>query len=120
MHHDHPELVKDQYWDEVFPPDLPHTLASEPFKEQHPLPSTANIAVSTPGQEIIAPPSAVKVDGFGDMQSGIVFTAKPSSATLKASGASQASNLGSTVPGNTRKSKLFLFCFLRCSVLRIL
>ncbi|XP_065159768.1 bestrophin-4-like isoform X2 [Atheta coriaria] len=103
MHHDHPELVKDQYWDEVFPPDLPHTLASEPFKEQHPLPSTANIAVSTPGQEIIAPPSAVKVDGFGDMQSGIVFTAKPSSATLKASGASQASNLGSTVPDSMQR-----------------
>lgn len=45
MHHEHPELVRDQYWDEVFPSELPYTLASEPFREEHPLPSTANIAV---------------------------------------------------------------------------
>jgi len=26
MHHDHPELIKDQYWDDVFPMELPHTV----------------------------------------------------------------------------------------------
>lgn len=46
MHHEHPELIRDQYWDEVFPSQLPYTLASEPFREQHPQPSTANIEVS--------------------------------------------------------------------------
>lgn len=24
MHHDHPDLVRDQYWDEVFPNQLPY------------------------------------------------------------------------------------------------
>ncbi|ENN77029.1 hypothetical protein D910_05536, partial [Dendroctonus ponderosae] len=48
MHHDHPELVRDQYWDEVFPPELPYTAAAaaaESMRNTHPLPSTANIAV---------------------------------------------------------------------------
>lgn len=29
MHHEHPELDRDQYWDEVFPQELPYTLAFE-------------------------------------------------------------------------------------------
>lgn len=48
MHHDHPELVRDQYWDEVFPQELPYTAAAaaaESMRNTHPLPSTANIAV---------------------------------------------------------------------------
>lgn len=46
MHHEHPELLKDQYWDEVFPNELPYTIASERFREEHPEPSTAKIEVS--------------------------------------------------------------------------
>ncbi|XP_036324152.1 bestrophin-1 isoform X3 [Rhagoletis pomonella] len=46
MHHDHPELIKDQYWEEVFPNELPYTVASERFREEHPEPSTAKIEVS--------------------------------------------------------------------------
>ncbi|XP_037821535.1 bestrophin-2 isoform X1 [Lucilia sericata] len=46
MHHEHPELIKDQYWDEVFPNELPYTIASERFREEHPEPSTAKIEVS--------------------------------------------------------------------------
>lgn len=45
MHHDHPELLKDQYWDEVFPNELPYTIAAEKFRENHPEPSTAKIEV---------------------------------------------------------------------------
>jgi len=45
MHHDHPELLKDQYWDEVFPNELPYTIAAERFRENHPEPSTAKIEV---------------------------------------------------------------------------
>ena len=41
MHHEHPELIRDQYWDEVLPTELPYT--EETQKEMHPLPSTANI-----------------------------------------------------------------------------
>lgn len=44
MHHEHPELIKDQYWDTILPADdLPYT--EENLREQHPLPSTANIEI---------------------------------------------------------------------------
>lgn len=39
MHHEHPELLRDQYWDEVYPSELPYI--SEAKKEKHPEPSTA-------------------------------------------------------------------------------
>lgn len=92
MHHEHPELVRDQYWDEVFPQELPYTLASEPFREQHPLPSTANIATNQ-GEFFI--PSSLKID---DLQyDGINFTAKPGS--LRRAGSSKIS-MGASVPGN--------------------
>ncbi|CAN7945952.1 unnamed protein product, partial [Ixodes hexagonus] len=31
MHQNHPELLKDQYWNDVMPPELPYTLASKQF-----------------------------------------------------------------------------------------
>lgn len=43
MHHEHPELIKDQYWDTILPEDLPYT--EENLREQHPQPSTANIEI---------------------------------------------------------------------------
>lgn len=36
MHEEHPELLKDQYWDEVVPRDLPYTLASECYRKSEP------------------------------------------------------------------------------------
>lgn len=66
MHHEHPELIKDQYWDEVFPTELPYTVASEPFRERAPQPSTANIAVSAAEGELLAPPSSLKIEGDMD------------------------------------------------------
>ncbi|KAF6200465.1 hypothetical protein GE061_004908, partial [Apolygus lucorum] len=36
MHEEHPELLKDQYWDEVVPKDLPYTLASEHYRRHEP------------------------------------------------------------------------------------
>lgn len=49
MHHEHPELIKDQYWDEVFPNELPYTVAAEKFREEHPEASTAKIEISENG-----------------------------------------------------------------------
>ncbi|XP_058976711.1 bestrophin-4-like [Musca domestica] len=43
MHHEHPELVKDQYWDDVYPNELPYE--SEAKREQHPEHSTAKYDV---------------------------------------------------------------------------
>ncbi|XP_054274966.1 bestrophin-2 isoform X1 [Macrosteles quadrilineatus] len=36
MHEEHPELLKDQYWDEVVPKDLPYTVASEHYRKYEP------------------------------------------------------------------------------------
>lgn len=86
MHHEHPQLVRDQYWDEIFPQELPYTLASEPFREKHPEPSTANIYVKNHEAEPIIPPNSVKIDDGvpynNDMNSApITFTAKTSDST---------------------------------------
>lgn len=43
MHHEHPELIRDQYWDTVLPDELPYTPDTEAMREPPPLPSTANI-----------------------------------------------------------------------------
>lgn len=93
MHHEHPELVKDQYWDEVFPQELPYTAESEPFRDSHPLPSTANIAVVPNDADFT--PSSLKIDGmqsYADMKSDpIMFSAQPRKG-------SQNSIFGSSVP----------------------
>lgn len=87
MHHEHPELIRDQYWDEVFPVELPYTAAAQPFREQHPEPSTAGIQLSAAQQELH--PSSVRIDEMvpesypvkfrsdiaDDAASGIHFTA---------------------------------------------
>lgn len=36
MHEEHPELLKDQYWEEVVPKDLPYTVASEQYRREEP------------------------------------------------------------------------------------
>ena len=33
MHAEHPELVKDQFWDEGIPDELPYTIAAEEFRQ---------------------------------------------------------------------------------------
>ncbi|XP_022119951.2 bestrophin-4 isoform X2 [Pieris rapae] len=63
MHHEHPELVKDQYWDEVFPSELPYTIATENQREEHPEPSTARVAVPLRQRSMVTVnPSSVKID----------------------------------------------------------
>lgn len=53
MHSEHPELIQDLYWDEVFPQELPYTIASEQFRREPPQGSTANIEVSEQDQEFL-------------------------------------------------------------------
>ncbi|XP_015363789.1 PREDICTED: bestrophin-2-like [Diuraphis noxia] len=77
MHHEHPELIRDQYWDQVFPTELPYTVAAGE-RERHPEPSTANIAVSDADAEYSLPPKGCD-DGQAidddDANSGIHFIA---------------------------------------------
>ncbi|XP_060649346.1 bestrophin-2 isoform X4 [Drosophila nasuta] len=74
MHHDHPELLKDQYWDEVFPNELPYTIAAERFRENHPEPSTAKIEVPKTAA-MPSTMSSVRIDEMADDASGIHFSA---------------------------------------------
>lgn len=101
MHHEHPELVKDQYWDEVFPQELPYTAASEAFRDTHPLPSTANIALRPHEQEFLGP-SSLKIDDMQGYADGgpITFSAKPRNIGSVRSRGSQ-SSIGTTVPGRS-------------------
>ncbi|KAI5634321.1 bestrophin, RFP-TM, chloride channel domain-containing protein [Phthorimaea operculella] len=62
MHHEHPELLKDQYWDEV-PAELPYSIATENQREDHPEPSTARVAVPARQRSMVTvAPSNVKID----------------------------------------------------------
>lgn len=44
MHQEHPELIKDQYWEEVFPNELPYTDESK--RPVPPEPSTAKLGIA--------------------------------------------------------------------------
>jgi len=46
MHSEHPELIRDQYWD-MNQFDLPYTTASEPYKQEPHIGSAADIEVPT-------------------------------------------------------------------------
>lgn len=53
MHNEHPELIQDIYWDEIFPTELPYTIAAQEFRTEPPQGSTANIEVPTEEQEFL-------------------------------------------------------------------
>lgn len=53
MHSEHPELIQDMYWDEIFPQELPYTVASEQFRRDPPQGSTAHIEVPDAEQEFL-------------------------------------------------------------------
>lgn len=36
MHEEHPELLRDQYWEDVVPRDLPYTVAAEHYRRAEP------------------------------------------------------------------------------------
>lgn len=61
MHHEHPELIKDQYWDEMFP-EIPNTIASQNIKDSIPLPSTANVEPKKGEEETVPTQSSVIIN----------------------------------------------------------
>lgn len=75
MHNEHPELIKDQYWDEIFPNELPYTVGSVNNKEEVPQASTANIEVKKRAAEVIpVAPSQLNMDDMvGKSSSGVVY-----------------------------------------------
>lgn len=78
MHHEHPELIRDQYWDEVFPTELPYTVATENQREEHPLPSTAKIEVPEVQREMVTvTPSAIKIDEMDSQDQSVSYKFAP-------------------------------------------
>jgi hypothetical protein len=55
MHYKSPELVKDIYWDEIVPPDLPQTIASLKCHNTPPGTSTDLLQIPIKEQEIVYP-----------------------------------------------------------------
>lgn len=62
MHEEHPELLKDQYWEQVVPQDLPYNIASERYRRTEPQGSTASLKVN-PSESVYADLSSVKRHG---------------------------------------------------------
>eukprot|EP00102_Acyrthosiphon_pisum_P008689 XP_003245657.1 PREDICTED: bestrophin-1-like isoform X2 [Acyrthosiphon pisum] len=54
--HPEPRLIRDQYWNQVFPTELPYYTVASGERERHPEPSTSNIAVSDADAEYSLPP----------------------------------------------------------------
>ncbi|XP_070494089.1 bestrophin-4 isoform X3 [Chironomus tepperi] len=113
MHHDHPELLKDQYWDSVLTTDLPYTIASMGNREEPPAPSTANIEIKKGGGDIVTAPSMAKMEDMDndDNASGIHFTAsgRRRNASGSASNTSMHSVAGTMSRVNTVTSLLKRF-----------
>lgn len=62
MHEEHPELLRDQYWEEVVPKDLPYTVASEHYRREEPKGSaeTYKIKQSDAMYANLMPPTSVQ------------------------------------------------------------
>ncbi|XP_046997814.1 uncharacterized protein LOC124613197 isoform X1 [Schistocerca americana] len=73
MHQEHPEMVKDQYWDEVFPAELPYTAAAKQYQTGPPPHSAENVEVSLDQAEFMPLETVVEEpqderDEMGDME----------------------------------------------------
>ncbi|XP_077302048.1 bestrophin 2 isoform X2 [Arctopsyche grandis] len=53
MHEEHPELLRDQYWEDVVPRDLPYTLAAEQYRKGEP-PGSADHYKVPPSESVYA------------------------------------------------------------------
>ncbi|XP_047482780.1 bestrophin-2-like isoform X2 [Penaeus chinensis] len=84
MHNEHPDLIQDMYWDEIFPQELPYTVAAEQYRKEAPQGSTFHIQVPDEEQDFL-PLVEEEEDGeddesLRDEEKGQSPTKKPSSA----------------------------------------
>lgn len=109
MHHDHPELLKDQYWDEVFPNELPYTIAAERFRENHPEPSTAKIEVPK-NAAMPSTMSSVRIDEMVGNANGATAAAPDVKVPLASLAQVPAQSSGQVpVPGSDQQSVTYEF-----------
>ena len=59
MHAEHPELIRDQYWDSILPDELPYTGAGAAIRSEPYMGSTVHLAVSAQPSDLgtFAPPT---------------------------------------------------------------
>ncbi|XP_026475443.1 bestrophin-3-like, partial [Ctenocephalides felis] len=71
MHEEHPELLRDQYWEEVVPRDLPYTVASEHYRRHEPPGSADRYKVSNADSMYanLMPPVRKHDDVYADYES---------------------------------------------------
>lgn len=75
MHEEHPELLKDQYWDEVVPKELPYTVASEHYRKEEPKGSAENYKVKASDAlyaNLLTPRKTVVEDMYADYVSKLL------------------------------------------------
>lgn len=78
MHQEHPELLKDQYWDEVVPKELPYTVASEHYRREEPKGSAEKYKVKAQDAvyaNLIGPRKTTIDDMYADYVS-IIYVSK--------------------------------------------
>lgn len=76
MHEEHPELLKDQYWDEVVPKELPYTVASEHYRKEEPKGSADHYKIKTQDAmyaNLITPRKTIVDDMYADYVSLYYF-----------------------------------------------
>lgn len=71
MHEEHPELLKDQYWEEVVPQELPYTVASEHYRRSEPKGSAETYKVK-PSDAMYANIITSKRQNFDDVYADYV------------------------------------------------
>ncbi|XP_069976707.1 bestrophin-2 [Penaeus vannamei] len=76
MHNEHPDLVQDLYWDEIFPPELPYTYASEQYRRGPPMGSTANLVIPQEEQEILPVLDEVPEEGDVEQRRGSIMSTR--------------------------------------------
>ncbi|GFU24067.1 bestrophin-3 [Nephila pilipes] len=67
MHQEHPELIKDQYWDDIMP-DLPYTAAAMPFYTEPPMGSAANLIIPPHEAEFVPLETLEENENDNDLQ----------------------------------------------------
>jgi len=88
MHHQSPDLLKDQYWEVVVPEQLPHTHASEQYKELSHVSSTANLNLMCP--------SSLRSDHY--MEDGILTKTSGSKRSIFRLGRSGSNRSSTSIP----------------------
>ncbi|XP_066252425.1 bestrophin-1-like isoform X2 [Euwallacea similis] len=74
IHNEHPKLNKDYHWNEVAPNQLPFTVASQKYMNEHPVESTFKITVQKGDQDLIFKDDLGRLDepnlvlNYGDLK----------------------------------------------------